>query len=607
MAEPTAPQTDPQAEYSQRLAARARVALTRERTHIRIGNTKLAIVVAGLAIAWLALERHALSAYWILLPVFAYAALAVVHEKVLRARDRARQAAAYYQRGIDRIEDRWSGSGASGGAFHDEKHPYAGDLDLFGRGSLFELLSNARLPMGEARLASWLKAPADVAMILARQEMVAELRGKLDLREDLAMAGGELRARFSPEALVNWAERPSMLPVPGLRFVWSIVVAAAFGTFIVGLYTEKWWPLLAALFVELLLWIWLRKRAEASVEGTSANAEGLLLFARILRRLEEEKWSSPSLQQLARELSGEGMAPYQPASRAIRRLVRIVSWIDGRASLIAHILELPALYTIQIAYAAEAWRAHFGVQMRKWIDATAEMEALLSIAAYSFEHPADPFPTFCDMQQDAPVFRGQDLGHPLIASPKCVRNSLSLDHETRILMVSGSNMSGKSTFLRTVGINTVMAMAGAPVRATSFALTPLALGTRLRTPDSLQEERSGFFSEVLRIKQVFDMTAGNLPILFLFDEMLEGTNSHDRKIGAEGVLAALLARRAIGIVTTHDLALTAIAPALGPVLRNAHFEDRLENGKMLFDYRLREGVVARSNALELMRLIGLDV
>jgi DNA mismatch repair ATPase MutS len=235
------------------------------------------------------------------------------------------------------------------------------------------------------------------------------------------------------------------------------------------------------------------------------------------------------------------------------------------------------------------------------------MEALFSLAGYSFEHPADPFPEFAAGADCHPVFEGEDLGHPLLPSAQCVRNSVRLDDDTRLLLISGSNMSGKSTFLRTVGINAVLANAGAPVRAKSLRLSPLLLGTRIRTTDSLQEGRSNFYTEILRIRQVFEQTNQQQPLLFLFDELLEGTNSKDRRIGGEGLLRALLTRRSIGIATTHDLALTEIAASLGGNVRNAHFQDFVEQGEMRFDYKLRDGVVARSNALELMRLIGLNV
>jgi len=296
----------------------------------------------------------------------------------------------------------------------------------------------------------------------------------------------------------------------------------------------------------------------------------------------------------------------EPASRAIGRFARIVYRMDARDSLLGRILEL-FLVTIQNALAADAWRKRHGRRVRIWIDVVAELEALLSLATYSFEHPSDPFPEFSDATGPSPLFAGDDLGHPLIPAAHCVTNSVRLDASTRVLMVSGSNMSGKSTLLRTVGINAVLAMAGAPIRGKSLRLAPLSLGTRLRSADSLQEGRSTFYTEVLRIRQILDLTRGETRVLFLFDELLDGTNSHDRQIGAEGLVRAFLECGAIGIVTTHDLALTEMAESVGPRVRNMHFEDRVENGEMRFDYKLRDGIVEKSNALELMRLAGLNI
>lgn len=350
----------------------------------------------------------------------------------------------------------------------------------------------------------------------------------------------------------------------------------------------------------ILRWLW--STARAVMEGVDANAEGLQLFSEILERLEREPFAAPKLREYAAELKQGG----EPASRAIQRFARVAYWIDASDSLIARICELPFLYSVQVAMAAEVWRRRWGAKMRRWVELTGEMEALLSLAAYSYEHPADPFPEFAAAEDGLGFFDGEELGHPLIASQKCVRNSVRLDAKTRVLLVSGSNMSGKSTLLRVVGINTVLAMAGAPIRGKRLRLSALRIGTRLRSTDSLQEGRSSFYTEILQIRKVFDGANEQMPLLFLFDELLEGTNSKDRRIGAESLIQALLKRRAIGIVTTHDLALTEIVPAVGNVLRNMHFEDQVVDGKMRFDYKLREGVVEKSNALELMRLIGLE-
>jgi DNA mismatch repair ATPase MutS len=337
-----------------------------------------------------------------------------------------------------------------------------------------------------------------------------------------------------------------------------------------------------------------------------------LLFARVLERIEQEEFSSARLQGMGAELRGEG-TQRERASEAIRKLARIVYWIDGQDSLLGRLAEWPVLYSVQVAYAAEAWRARWGRHLREWAAAAGEVEALLSLAGYAYEHPEDAFPEFVVEsgfagEDGGAIFDGVELGHPLLAATKCVRNSVKLERDTRVLLVSGSNMSGKSTFLRTVGINAVLAMAGAPIRGKSLRLSPLAVGTRIRSGDSLQEGRSNFYTEILHIRRVFELLErSRMRVLFLFDELLEGTNSKDRRIGAQGLVEALVKAGAIGVVTTHDLALTEIGETIGGQLRNMHFADQVVDGKMVFDYQLREGMVSKSNALELMRLVGLKM
>jgi DNA mismatch repair ATPase MutS len=226
------------------------------------------------------------------------------------------------------------------------------------------------------------------------------------------------------------------------------------------------------------------------------------------------------------------------------------------------------------------------------------------LAGYAYEHPQDPFPELVPVE---PRFEGTDLGHPLIHEARNVRTDLRLADELRVLIVSGSNMSGKSTLLRTVGINTILALAGAPVRARRLRLSPLQLGASIRIQDSLQAGISHFYAEITRLRRIVQLTSGTRPVIFLLDEILHGTNSHDRLIGAQRVVRGLVERGAIGLITTHDLALARIAddPTLGAA--NVHFEDHLVGGQIAFDYLLRPGVVQRSNALELMRSVGLEV
>jgi DNA mismatch repair ATPase MutS len=263
-----------------------------------------------------------------------------------------------------------------------------------------------------------------------------------------------------------------------------------------------------------------------------------------------------------------------------------------------------------LAMAVQRWRRAHGGRVRVWLETVAEFEALSSLSGYRYEHACDPFPDIVaarDEREARTLFEGRELGHPLLPASGMVRNDVHLSGGTQLLVVSGSNMSGKSTLLRTVGINAVLALAGAPVRAESLRIAPLAIGATLRIQDSLQEGRSRFFAEITRIRELADIAGRGTPLLFLLDELLHGTNSHDRLVGATGVLQSFLDRGAAGLITTHDLALTAVADQLAPRAANVHFEDVFEEGEIRFDYRMKPGPVTHSNAIALMRAIGLDV
>jgi len=266
--------------------------------------------------------------------------------------------------------------------------------------------------------------------------------------------------------------------------------------------------------------------------------------------------------------------------------------------------EIPLLYSVHAALAAESWRSLHGAAVQPWLSATGRLEALSSLAMYAYEHPQDPFP---ELLEGLATFEARELGHPLLPSAACVRNDVSIRRPLHALLVSGSNMSGKSTLLRAVGVNTVLAMAGAPVRAAALRLTVLQVGASIRINDSLGEGHSRFYAEITRLRELYELSAAGTALLFLLDEVLQGTNSKDRRIGAEGILRAFIERGAIGLVSTHDLALTEITGLQADVLRNVHFQDTLEHGRMSFDFKLRDGVVTKSNGLELMRSIGLKV
>jgi DNA mismatch repair ATPase MutS len=320
----------------------------------------------------------------------------------------------------------------------------------------------------------------------------------------------------------------------------------------------------------------------------------------VLEVLERETFASPLLRELQGGLRAGRMAP----SAAIRRLDRIVQYVESRRNFIVMAIRRPTFYLAQVAMVAEAWRERYGASIRGWLAIMGEMEALAALSAYAYEHPATVFPEFVEQ---GPCFEAVGFAHPLLPESRAVRNDLRLDGAQRLLMISGPNMSGKSTFVRGVGISAVLAQCGSAVQARRLRMSPLSLGASICVLDSLQGGVSRFYAEIQRLKLIFDMTSGPAHVMFLLDELLSGTNSHDRLAGTQFLVRALAAQGAVGLITTHDLTLTQIPETTSGTAVNCHFEDHLENGQLKFDYRLKPGVVRTSNALKLMQSIGLAV
>ncbi|HEX9290523.1 MAG TPA: DNA mismatch repair protein MutS [Anaeromyxobacteraceae bacterium] len=593
---------DPRAVLEERLAARRGRVAALERRDARIALARLAAFGALVAVGVGALALHRFSAAWLAAPGAAFLALVAAHDGALRSLARARRAVAFHEAGLARLDGRWAGTGDGGARYASDEHPYARDLDLFGEGSLFELLCTARTRPGADALAAWLLAPASAPEARARQRAVAELSPRLDLREDLAVLGEDVRADVHAERLTAWGAAPRLLrawlTLPAAAVAIAAVAALA------GWLSQALHPiaLVPAVGLEWALLRALRDRIGAVLGGVERPGAELAVLAQLLARLEREPLEDARLRELQARLAGAGRGRAAASSRigALGRIVERAGWADNQ--LFAPIAFLLG-WRLQAALAVERWRAAHGREIGRWLSASAELEALSSLAAHAFLRPQDPFPELVDA---GAVYEGEGLAHPLLPDDRAVPNDVRLGPGVRLLVVSGSNMSGKSTLLRTVGANAVLALAGAPVRARRLRLAPLQPGATLRIQDSLAEGRSRFWAEISRLRLIMDLAARPPAALFLLDELLAGTNSRDRRIGAEAVLRALAGRGAIGLVTTHDLALSELVPALGEAA-NAHFEDEVRDGDVVFDYRLRPGVATHSNALALMRAVGLEV
>ena len=614
---PPAVRDDPRADYTRRLEARRLSLAEAIRRHVAFGNLRAVVFLAGLAASYAAFAWHMFSAWWLLAFVAGFYWAGALLERAINTRARLTRSVMFYERALARLNGRWAGTGGeTGDRFRHDEHLYANDLDLFGEASLFELLSSARTRIGEGTLAAWLKAPAEPATVRARQQAVVELAPRTDLREDLAVLGESLRTGVNAEALAIWGERPPRLASPAVpAWTWILsaagaVAAAGSVTWLAGsldylvISADRMSALRAYILVTYAvcfaaLWRFRASRA-VILSDVDEAAHDLGLLSAVVGRLETEQFSAARLATLRAELNVDGL----PASRRIAHLQKLTDLADSRDSVLVRLLGPLLLWDLHLIFAIERWRRSSGPALRNWLAAVGEMEALSSLAAYHYEHPADVFP---EVIEGSPAFEAEELGHPLLAEAEMVRNDVRIAGDLRVLIVSGSNMSGKSTLLRTVGINTVLALAGAPVRARRLRLTTLEIGASIRIQDSLQTGVSRFYAEITRLGLIMRRASETRRVLFLIDELLHGTNSHDRRIGAEAIVRGLVERGAIGLVTTHDLALASVATAMGSRGANVHFQDVLENGRLRFDYRMRPGVVEHSNALALMRSVGLDV
>ena len=487
----------------------------------------------------------------------------------------------------------------------------ADDLDLFGRASLFQRISVAHTRFGRTALAAALLAEPDAARIAKRQAAVQALAPELELRQRLealasaltrGKSGPTVAAALDPEPLLKWAESaPRLLGKPGL--IWAARLLAAVN---VGIVIAAWLGLLpgqyvlAPLALSLLLISVTRADAQAAFAAVATREGALSGYDKLLEAIETSTADAELLNELRARLRQGNATP----SRAMGQLRAAVSYFELRyQGLIYPFANMFLLWDVHCTVTLERWQQRFGKAARDWFVVLGELEGLSSLAGLSFDEPKYCFPQLVS----EPRFLAENLAHPLIPAANRVGNDVALPGKSSALLVTGSNMSGKSTLLRSLGVAYALAYSGGPVCATRFEIGSLRLATSLRIRDSLEEGVSHFYAELHKLKAVLDATTEPLPVLFLLDEILHGTNSRERQIGARWMLAQLLERGALGAVSTHDMELCRLSPELMSHTRLVHLREDVKGQEMTFDYRLREGPVSEGNALRLMRRIGLDV
>lgn len=495
------------------------------------------------------------------------------------------------------MEGQWAGEGHQGLEFQPTDHPFATDLGLFGEGSLFERICTARNHLGRERLARYLTESPSFTEVKDRQEAVRVLASRIELRESIELLGRNDFEESRWRTFAEWLDGPSTPHAKLLRlsFCLSSVLLLAISVAVLVAPSLLWpvlWPLIATIsFVQafaagfLLRWV----RATLAAAGPMANEieiirEGLAMLSTL-------RFSAPKLAELVKSAKG--------ADPVIGELQPYLTILHERRKDWFYQLSLFLALGTQSALAIDAWRGRHRTALLQWLDTWAEFEALNSLAAYAFENPEDCWPEIAETRA---FFEAEALGHPLLAREACVVNDVALGSDLRFWIISGSNMSGKSTLLRSMGLAIILAQAGAPVRAKSLRYAAMAVHASISIGDSLREGKSRFLAEVQRLRLTLDASQKR-PVIFLIDEIFSGTNSRDRQLAAEAVVKTLVNRGAIGAISTHDIALASIANHGGS---NVHMASTGRD-PLDFDYRLKPGITSETNAIEIARLAGVPV
>lgn len=503
----------------------------------------------------------------------------------------------FYRLGLNRLQGKWAGQGQSGEEFSIPNHIYERDLNLFGTGSLFQRLCTTRTHVGSQRLANYL-LDASISMdeCLARQAAVQELQSNTHLREQVATLGKTFN-QSTWETFATWLSQEPTKFAPWMRLFAAFTSLATGVILLIVITGHVSWELAIPLIAIQAAFGWaLRPRVLHVIQHTRFVSIEIGLIREGLALLATQNFQSAKLKELTRKATSEQSAT------EILQLERYLETLDQRQKDWFYGPFLLLLVATQCAMAIEAWRIRNGSNLKNWVEAWAEFDALSAIACYAFECRQDTFPEFVE---GPATYEAVGLGHPLLQPEMCVRNDVKLHSQsTRLLVISGSNMSGKSTLLRAVGINAVLAAAGAPVRARSLRLSLFATCASLSIQDSILEGKSKFMAELERLRETIRLSKEQIPVLFLIDEIFSGTNSHDRRIAAEAVVRTLIAAGAVGAISTHDLALTEIADL--PLMQgsNWHMGSKDASNPLDFDYLLKPGITTESNALAIARLAG---
>lgn len=531
---------------------------------------------------------------------FLFAVLLKVHNKIAYRKAHAQFIAAINTAEISRIEVDLK-SFDTGERFIDANHPYMTDLDVFGKNSLFQLLNRCTAESSKQLLATWLSQAAPREEIYKRQEAVKELVPMLEWRQDFQASGMHYEDKDSHiNTLLEWLSVPSDFGKKSYKLIAYLLPVFASAA-IIGYFTGFFHYIIPLLFIAVNIWV-MRKAvplATDTQQKTYHSIKSLKAYEAMIGKMEGQAFEAEQLTALKRCFSHEGFS----AAQEIKKLGSLLDWLNSRSNAFYFLFNIVFLIDIHLLMKAEKWKTRTKAEATRWFEAISEMEVLISLAGFGYANREYAFP---EIALEAHVLDGVAIGHPLIKKHSRVTNDFSFGGKGNIIVLTGSNMSGKSTFLRTLGTNAVLALMGSAVCAKELSVGNFQLFTSMRTIDSLEESVSSFYAELRRLRHLLDIIDEQRPVFFMLDEILKGTNSHDRHKGAAALIRQLSKTNAFGLVSTHDLELGDLAKESDKVV-NYSFTSTIINNEINFDYKLHSGICQSFNATELMKKMGIEV
>lgn len=605
---------NPSQTYSKRIHDYQQLIMKQTHSSNRIVFFKLLLLFIGIVTTTYLIIRknYPIGGGALFLFIFGFVILDIRHKRIIRNKNYANILLTLNENSLKRFNNEWIDFPDTGEEFKDDSHRYAGDLDIFGKGSLFQLINSATTWLGRRKLAGFLTQNLKSAgSIQERQEAITELASKIGWRQRFQTEGLVLAGKIQdPESLWRWggsynpfyclpAVKIVLRAVPMMTIILiigaNIRPVGAASPIIPGYY--PW----IALFIQLLLLLPGRKKRDRSLEVVYSYRNSIKTYERLFKHFECRRFQSGLLQSMQNNLQNrEGTAVYQQ----IARLDRIADMISNRYNGLFYVfLNIITLWDYQCLIVLETWKKESGRDLQKWWDILAEAEALASLSLLRFDHPDWVYPSFA---MGRAQYTAKGMGHPLLPETR-VTNDLDIKPPVSALLITGSNMSGKSTYLRTAGINLVLAYAGAPVCAKEFHCSLMDVYSCMRISDNLEKNISTFYAELLRIKEIVAAAQAGYPVFFLLDEIFKGTNSMDRHTGAEVLIKQLIKQGALGMVSTHDLELGRLEAEMKGQVKNYYFREFYRDDQIYFDYKLRSGLSTTRNAIYLIRAVGIEV